>query len=122
MQQQRPEHEVRLEKFEKIKARDGVVFKDKFTRTHTIKQAQGLQDDAQASLCGRITALRWFGKLVFGRLYDAEGEIQFSVSKNDLDEEGFAFFKDYLIQYHRRFKSIAVDYYMPACQFLHIIT
>ena len=93
-QQQRPEHEVRLEKFERIQARDGVVFKNKFQRTHTIKQARELNDDAQASLCGRITALRWFGKLVFGRLYDVEGDIQFSLSKNDLDEEAFAFFKE----------------------------
>jgi lysyl-tRNA synthetase class 2 len=92
-QQQRPEYEVRLEKFAGIAARE-VVFKDKFERTHTIKQARELEDEVQASLCGRITALRWFGKLVFGRLYDVEGEIQFSISKNDLGDDDFAFFKE----------------------------
>jgi len=91
--QQRPEHEIRLEKFANIQARE-VVFKDKFARTHTIAQARALNEGDQAVLCGRITALRWFGKLVFGRLYDAQGEIQFSVSKNDLNEEDFAFFKN----------------------------
>ena len=93
MQQQRPEHEIRLEKFANIQTRE-VVFKDKFARTHTIAQAQQLNDDDPAALCGRITALRWFGKLVFGRLYDAQGHIQFSLSKNDIAEEDFAFFKE----------------------------
>jgi len=91
--QQRPEHEIRLEKFANIQARE-VVYKDKFARTHTIAQARELNDDDPAALCGRITALRWFGKLVFGRLYDAGGEIQFSLSKNDVDEADFAFFKE----------------------------
>jgi len=92
--QQRPEHEVRLDKFAAIQARDGIVFKDKFERTHTIRQARALSDEDQAALCGRITALRWFGKLVFGSLYDAQGDIQFSLSKNDVAEEDFAFFKE----------------------------
>lgn len=92
-QQQRPEHEVRLEKFQTMQAR-GVVYKDKFARTHTIAQARELNDEDTASLCGRVTALRWFGKLVFGRIYDIDGEIQFSLSKNDLPEEEFAFFKE----------------------------
>jgi len=91
--QQRPEYEVRLEKFQNMQQRE-IVYKDKFTRTHTIAQARELQDEATASLCGRVTALRWFGKLVFGRIYDIDGEIQFSVSKNDLPEDEFAFFKE----------------------------
>jgi len=93
IQQELGEYEVRLRKYQAIAARDGVVFKNKFARTHTIAEAQVLPEEAEAALCGRITALRWFGKLVFGRLYDAEGSIQFSLSKNELDDEQFAFFK-----------------------------
>ena len=87
------EHEIRLQKHCNILERDGVVYKDKFTRTHTLAQSRLLADDAGASLCGRITALRWFGKLVFGVLYDAEGEIQFSFSKKELPEDQFDFLK-----------------------------
>jgi len=87
------ECEVRLRKYRDIAARDGVVCKDKFERSHTIAEAQQLPEGAEAALCGRVTALRWFGKLVFGKLYDAGGSIQFSLSQNELDGEQFAFFK-----------------------------
>ena len=87
------EAEIRLRKYHAIAEHDGVVCKDKFVRTHTIAEARELPEETEASLCGRITALRWFGKLVFGRIYDAEGSVQFSLSKNELDDEAFAFFK-----------------------------
>jgi len=93
IQQEVGEYEVRLRKYQAIAARDGVVCKDKAMRTHTIAQAQKLAEGDQAALCGRITALRWFGKLVFGKIYDAGGSIQFSLSKKEMDEEAFAFFK-----------------------------
>ncbi|MCL2494179.1 MAG: lysine--tRNA ligase [Oscillospiraceae bacterium] len=93
IQQEVGEYEVRLRKYQAIAARDGVVCKDKFQRTHTIAEAQKLAEGEEVALCGRITALRWFGKLVFGKLYDAGGSIQFSLSKNELDEEAFAFVK-----------------------------
>ena len=93
IQQEMGEYEVRLRKYQAIAARDGVVCKDKYERTHTIAQAQQLPEGAEAALCGRITALRWFGKLVFGKIYDAGGSIQFSLSKKELDDEQFAFFK-----------------------------
>ena len=35
---------ARLQKAENIRARDGVVWKDKFDRTHTIESARALPD------------------------------------------------------------------------------
>jgi lysyl-tRNA synthetase, class II len=87
------EYEIRLIKYQNILEKDGVVYKDKFIRTHTLAESRLLVDGNSASLCGRITALRWFGKLVFGRIYDVEGEIQFSFSKNELSDNSFAFLK-----------------------------
>ena len=78
---------ARLQKAENIKARDGVVWKDKFDRTHTIENARELPDDTPVKLAGRVTALRWLGKLMFGRIYDINGEIQFSMSREELGEE-----------------------------------
>ena len=92
-QQEQGEYEVRLRKYQSIAEHDGTVFKQKFERTHTIEEARRLPEGARAALCGRVTALRWFGKLVFGRLYEAQGSIQFSLSQNELGEDAFAFIK-----------------------------
>ncbi len=83
----------RLQKAENIRARDGVVWKDKFDRTHTIAAARDLDDGNAVKLAGRVTALRWLGKLMFGRIYDIDGEIQFSMSRDELGEENYKFFK-----------------------------
>lgn len=84
---------ARMQKVENIKQRDGVVWKDKFERSHKICDARELSDDASVKLCGRVTALRWLGKLMFGRIYDIEGEIQFSMSREELGEENYKFMK-----------------------------
>ncbi len=87
------ELQARLQKAENIRARDGVVWKDKFDRTHTIENARQLDDGTAVKLAGRVTALRWLGKLMFGRIYDINGEIQFSMSREELGEEQYKFMK-----------------------------
>lgn len=87
------ELQARLQKAENIRARDGVVWKDKFDRTHTITAARDLADGIAVKLAGRVTALRWLGKLMFGRIYDIDGEIQFSMSREEMGEETYKFFK-----------------------------
>ena len=87
------ELEARLQKAENIKKRDGVVWKDKFDRSHKICEARELPDDTPVVLAGRVTALRWLGKLMFGRIYDIEGEIQFSMSREEIGEEDYKFMK-----------------------------
>ncbi len=87
------ELQARLQKAENIRARDGVVWKDKFDRTHTIAAARDLDDASAVKLAGRVTALRWLGKLMFGRIYDIDGEIQFSMSREEMGEETYKFFK-----------------------------
>ncbi|MDR0967954.1 MAG: lysine--tRNA ligase [Rickettsiales bacterium] len=84
---------ARLQKAENIKLRDGVVWKDKFNRTGTIAQTRELNDGDNVVVPGRITALRWLGKLMFGRIYDIDGEIQFSMSRDELGEDNYKFFK-----------------------------
>lgn len=87
------ELQARLQKAENIRARDGVVWKDKYERTHTIVDARELNDGAHVRLAGRVTALRWLGKLMFGRIYDINGEIQFSMSREELGEDDYKFMK-----------------------------
>lgn len=87
------ELQARLQKADNIRARDGVVWKDKFDRTHTIADARALADGTSVTLAGRVTALRWLGKLMFGRIYDIDGEIQFSMSREEIGEEDYKFMK-----------------------------
>ncbi len=87
------ELEARLQKTENIRARDGVVWKDKFERTGTIAEIREMADGAPVRVPGRVTALRWLGKLMFGRIYDIDGEIQFSMSREELGEENYKFMK-----------------------------
>ena len=87
------ELQARLQKAENIRARDGVVWKDKFERSTTIAAAREMADGADVKLAGRVTALRWLGKLMFGRIYDINGEIQFSMSREELGEETYKFMK-----------------------------
>ncbi|MCL2017932.1 MAG: lysine--tRNA ligase [Alphaproteobacteria bacterium] len=87
------ELEARLQKAENVRARDGVVWKDKYERTHTIAAVRELSDGSVVRTPGRVTALRWLGKLMFGRIYDVDGEIQFSLSLADIGEEEFKFLK-----------------------------
>ncbi|MDR0741714.1 MAG: hypothetical protein LBF28_02985, partial [Rickettsiales bacterium] len=87
------EVEARLQKTENIRARDGVVWKDKFERTGTIAETRELPDGSAVRVPGRVTALRWLGKLMFGRIYDIDGEIQFSMSREELGEENYKFMK-----------------------------
>lgn len=87
------ELEARLQKAENIRARDGVVWKDKFDRSATIANAREMADGTEVKLAGRVTALRWLGKLMFGRIYDIDGEIQFSMSREELGEENYKFMK-----------------------------
>ena len=87
------ELQARLQKAENIRARDGVVWKDKYERTHTIAAARELPDGTHVRMAGRVTALRWLGKLMFGRIYDINGEIQFSMSREEIGEEDYKFMK-----------------------------
>ena len=87
------ELEARLQKAENIRARDGVVWKEKYDRTNTIADARNLEDGTHVKLAGRVIALRWLGKLMFGRIYDIDGEIQFSMSREDLGEDQYKFMK-----------------------------
>ncbi|MDR1338090.1 MAG: lysine--tRNA ligase [Rickettsiales bacterium] len=87
------ELEARLQKAKNIAERDGVVWKDKFERTGTIGDTRNLPDGAAVCVPGRVTALRWLGKLMFGRIYDIDGEIQFSISREELGEDAYRFMK-----------------------------
>lgn len=76
---------VRLEKVSAMRKAGENPYADRFERTHRLHEAAALVDGtAKVSVAGRVIALRYFGKLAFGHLYDLDGKLQFAVQKNKL--------------------------------------
>lgn len=81
------EFEVRKEKLEKLQKEDKVVYAEKFDKDVELSDANNLEDEKSVSICGRIIGYRDFGKFVFMNLYDINGTLQISISKNEFGEE-----------------------------------
>ncbi|MBN1130815.1 MAG: lysine--tRNA ligase [Chitinispirillaceae bacterium] len=76
---------VRLDKAAAMRTTGENPYADRFERTHRLHEAAALPDNtANVSVAGRVVALRYFGKLAFGHLYDLDGKLQFAVQKNKL--------------------------------------
>ena len=72
-------------------------YADRFEISHDLADAAALPDGTKdVSVAGRVVALRVLGKLIFGRLSSAAGQIQFAIQKNTLgsDFAGFRRFVD----------------------------
>ncbi len=79
--------QVRLDKLAALRAAGKPAFAERFERTHRLGEAAALADGtAGVRLAGRIVALRLFGKLTFGHLFDESGRLQFSFQRNRLGE------------------------------------
>lgn len=81
------EFEVRKEKLENLQKEDKVVYAEKFDRDVRLNDANNLEDGKSVSVCGRIISYRDFGKFGFMKLYDINGTLQISISKNEFGEE-----------------------------------
>ena len=81
------EFEVRKEKLENLQKEDKVVYAEKFDKDVELNAANNLEDGKSVSVCGRIISYRDFGKFGFMKLYDINGTLQISISKNELGEE-----------------------------------
>lgn len=79
---------VRLEKVPQLTEAGYHPYSERFERTHRLHEAAKLPDGTTGvKIAGRIIALRYFGKLAFGHLYDVDGKIQFSVQKNKIGKQ-----------------------------------
>lgn len=76
------EFDVRLGKLKTLSETE-IPYKNRFVRTHRIAQARELPMDTSVKVAGRLTAKRVMGKLIFGSIYDAEGQVQIMLSKAD---------------------------------------
>ena len=87
---------VRLEKIAAMRKAGENPYADRFERTHRLHEAARLADNTgPVSVAGRVIALRYFGKLAFGHLYDLDAKLQFAVQKNKLGSR-FDDFKNFV--------------------------
>jgi lysyl-tRNA synthetase, class II len=87
------EIDIRKNKIATLKNEGVVVYADKFDRTHTLFDAKKLEDGTNVKVCGRMTFRRVMGKLSFFALEDVNARLQISISRNEIDEKDYAFFK-----------------------------
>ncbi|MDP3879392.1 MAG: lysine--tRNA ligase [Dehalococcoidales bacterium] len=93
----------RLEKLARLRARGIEPYPHRYPRSHTAEQAaellkqkeEGLTSRDEASVAGRITAIRRMGKSAFSDIRDGSGKIQLLFQDIDrLDEVQVQLFKD----------------------------
>ena len=90
------ETDIRRAKIEELKNQGINPYAEKFERTHKIIEARNLEMGTKVKLCGRMTSRRIMGKFLFANIEDVEAKIQISMSFNDLGEEQYKFFKQYV--------------------------
>lgn len=86
------EVDIRKKKIDEILETE-VVYKDKFERTHLLKELQNVNIGEKVAVAGRIVFRRIMGKFGFCKIQDAEGAIQISVGINELEETAYTFYK-----------------------------
>jgi lysyl-tRNA synthetase class 2 len=78
---------VRIDKIPQLRQSGIHPYAERYERTHRLHEAAGLPDGIKGvKITGRVIALRDFGKLAFGHLYDVDGKIQFALQKNKLGD------------------------------------
>ncbi|MFP4164429.1 MAG: lysine--tRNA ligase [Chitinispirillaceae bacterium] len=86
--------QVRMRKVSAIQEAGQHPYAERFEKTHSLNEALELADDTKGvRVAGRVVAVRYFGKLAFGHIYDINGKLQFALQKNKLGEQ-FKQFKD----------------------------
>jgi len=83
---------VRIQKLEELKKAGIEPYPIHSERTHTVAEALGFFENQkstknQVTLAGRIRSIRTHGKLTFGNLEDASGQIQFMLREDVLGEK-----------------------------------
>ena len=90
------ETDIRRAKINELKEKGINPYAEKFERTHKICDARQVELGTKVKVCGRMTSRRIMGKFLFANIEDVEGKIQISMSFNDVGEEQYKFFKQFV--------------------------
>ncbi len=79
---------VREEKLKKLMDSNVNVYPEKYTKTHSLKDAHILDDGVKdVSIAGRVMLKRKIGKITFAELRDIEGRMQICFKEDELGSE-----------------------------------
>jgi len=94
---------TRLEKVKALQQQGVPLYPASFTRTHTIQEIRTKFADVThekstegVTTAGRIYIIRDHGKTLFADIGDETGRIQLYIRKNDIGDENFRFFTQYV--------------------------
>ena len=90
------EEDIRKEKIKALKIEGKHPYADKFGVTHTLTEAKKLEVGTHVSVAGRVILKRVMGKFSFIKISNVFDILQVSFSRNEIDEEKYAFFKKQL--------------------------
>lgn len=90
------EVDIRAKKISDLKAMGINPYVSKFDITNTIEETRNLKMGTKVAIAGRMTFRRTFGKFMFIQLSDIYAKIQVSLSVNEIPEDKYKFFKDYV--------------------------
>lgn len=90
------EVDIRAKKIKDLKEMGINPYVSKFDTTHTIEETRKLEMGSRVAIAGRMTFRRTFGKFMFIQLSDIYAKIQVSLSVNEIPEDKYKFFKDYV--------------------------
>lgn len=90
------EVDIRANKIKELKEMGVNPYAEKFDATHTISEARKESEGAKVTVAGRMTFRRTFGKFMFIQISDIYDKIQVSLSINEIPEDKYKFFKDYV--------------------------
>ncbi|MBQ9792082.1 MAG: lysine--tRNA ligase [Clostridia bacterium] len=90
------EVDIRANKIKTLKEMGEIPYVSKFDITHTLEEARTLPMGTKVTIAGRMTFRRAFGKFMFIQLSDIYAKIQVSLSVNEIPEDKYKFFKDYV--------------------------
>ncbi len=90
------EVDIRANKIKELKEMGINPYAERFETTHTIVESRNLNDGEKTVVAGRIIFKRTFGKFMFIQISDIFDKIQVSLSVNEIPEDKYKFFKDYV--------------------------
>ncbi|MBE5757529.1 MAG: lysine--tRNA ligase [Clostridiales bacterium] len=90
------EVDIRANKIKTLKEQGVIPYVSKYDITHSLEEARTLPMGTKVRIAGRMTFRRTFGKFMFIQLSDIYAKIQVSLSINEIDEEKYKFFKDFV--------------------------
>lgn len=90
------EREVRIGKLEAIKSAGIIPYPEKYDKEIDLAEAKKLSEGKKVKTAGRIMTVRTMGKIAFCHLQDFSGKMQIVFNINEIGEDAFKFFVDYI--------------------------